>query len=424
MKHSIAAALAAMLLVLTALPVRAAVVTENWDLGAGSWEPNTTRTILEWRPDGGVGDSGYLFTAQTETGFLVAGARSSSRIYVGDYAAKDYNLVGCDLQFFAGRIDSVFFRARYLDSSYGGWHVPLTDDFTPGTWQTCEVTFDPLWTDDEARAAGWVQEAAAPSFQETMANVFTAEIRILGGLDLEVGIDNLRLGNPTTCRSMLIDPLESMDLDSGLVLGLPSPQVDFSFYEPSKSAPLGLAFIPAPQREVSFLDGVAFATVQESDVVGVVFDTDPGSLPLDYDDTVLVRTEQGRYFKVGRAVNGGLGTAEFCYEELFPEVSGVDEGSGTPRPGLAGRVEAHPNPFNPRTTITFSLDREGFATVTIHDMRGRLVRKLARATFSAGDQALPWNGRDDTGRAVPSGAYFVKVDAGGASHVGRMMLLR
>ena len=69
----------------------------------------------------------------------------------------------------------------------------MTTDFTPGAWQSVAIEFDPQWSDGEAIAAGWVQESTSGTFQETMANVYTAGIRFLGDGDLEAGIDNFQL---------------------------------------------------------------------------------------------------------------------------------------------------------------------------------------------------------------------------------------
>lgn len=93
-----------------------------------------------------------------------------------------------------GSFEAAVFRVRYMSGSYNGWYYPLTNDFTPNTWQQVSVQFDPTWTDPEAIAAGWIQETNTPSFQETMTNVYTTEIRVLGTGELDVGLDDFLLG--------------------------------------------------------------------------------------------------------------------------------------------------------------------------------------------------------------------------------------
>ncbi|MFO7608467.1 MAG: FlgD immunoglobulin-like domain containing protein [Candidatus Krumholzibacteriia bacterium] len=84
-----------------------------------------------------------------------------------------------------------------------------------------------------------------------------------------------------------------------------------------------------------------------------------------------------------------------------------------------------PNPFNPRTELRFTLDREQAVTVAVFDLAGRRVRTLADGrVLAAGPQTLAWDGRDEQGRAAPSGVYLARVTAGGARLDAKMTLLR
>ncbi len=94
------------------------------------------------------------------------------------------------------------------------------------------------------------------------------------------------------------------------------------------------------------------------------------------------------------------------------------DGSGDldPDPGLVPRhLEvrgAYPNPFNPTTTIRFATAAEGPVRVTLFDVQGRRVRRLADEIMPAGARSLVWDGRDDQGLAAPSGVYFGLIEAG------------
>jgi hypothetical protein len=83
-----------------------------------------------------------------------------------------------------------------------------------------------------------------------------------------------------------------------------------------------------------------------------------------------------------------------------------------------------PNPFNPETEIEFGLPRESTVRARVFDVSGRLVKDLINATFPAGVQVLHWNGRDDRGRQVGSGVYYLDLRADSFSARRRMVLLR
>jgi len=84
-----------------------------------------------------------------------------------------------------------------------------------------------------------------------------------------------------------------------------------------------------------------------------------------------------------------------------------------------------PNPFNPKATLRFALPRAAAVDLVIFDVNGRQVRRLlAGEQRPAGHHALDWNGRDESGRALPSGVYFARFAAGGFTAERRLVLLR
>jgi hypothetical protein len=85
---------------------------------------------------------------------------------------------------------------------------------------------------------------------------------------------------------------------------------------------------------------------------------------------------------------------------------------------------AAPNPFNPETTIFYSVQGSGIVAIRIFSVDGRLIRSLSEEHAAAGTCQVHWNGRDDGGRPVPSGLYFVKVEQDGISSVGKLSVLR
>jgi hypothetical protein len=93
-----------------------------------------------------------------------------------------------------------------------------------------------------------------------------------------------------------------------------------------------------------------------------------------------------------------------------------------PRP--RNTLSVSPNPFNPRTTITFSLAEAGDVNVGVYDLVGRRVTVLANRRFSVGDHVLQWDGRDAAGRALPTGVYLARMKSMDGVRSEKMTLVR
>jgi hypothetical protein len=85
---------------------------------------------------------------------------------------------------------------------------------------------------------------------------------------------------------------------------------------------------------------------------------------------------------------------------------------------------AYPNPFNPSTTIRFSLAEAGSVKLSIYDLAGRRVRTLLDGSQEAGAHELEWRGRDDAGHTLASGVYFLRFIAGDVSDSSKLILLK
>jgi hypothetical protein len=83
-----------------------------------------------------------------------------------------------------------------------------------------------------------------------------------------------------------------------------------------------------------------------------------------------------------------------------------------------------PNPFNPNTTIAFSLQSAADVSLTIYDVAGRRVRELVNEKRNAGAYRSDWNGRNDSGQPVASGVYFYKLVAGTFTDTKKMTILK
>jgi len=102
--------------------------------------------------------------------------------------------------------------------------------------------------------------------------------------------------------------------------------------------------------------------------------------------------------------------------------SGLTPAVDVPMP--VSLAQNRPNPFNPKTSIAFSLDRDGPVTLRVFDARGRLVRTLVNETRAAGQHVVDWDGRDDAGRREAAGVYLYSLEAGGTSVQRKMTLVK
>ena len=84
----------------------------------------------------------------------------------------------------------------------------------------------------------------------------------------------------------------------------------------------------------------------------------------------------------------------------------------------------YPNPFNPSTTISFSIPKDSRVLLTIFNIKGQKVKDLVSENMLRGHHKFVWDGRDDGNRKVSSGIYFVKLSAAGNSCTHKMMLMK
>ncbi len=79
-------------------------------------------------------------------------------------------------------------------------------------------------------------------------------------------------------------------------------------------------------------------------------------------------------------------------------------------PARTALLDNIPNPFNLLTEVVFDLARSGPVRLTVHDVRGRLVRVLRDGSLEAGRHTERWDGRDAAGREVASGTYLLRLE--------------
>jgi hypothetical protein len=83
-----------------------------------------------------------------------------------------------------------------------------------------------------------------------------------------------------------------------------------------------------------------------------------------------------------------------------------------------------PNPFNPSTTLAYSLKDPGHVTLNIYNVLGQNVRILVDEYQDAGRYTTIWDGHDDRGNVVASGMYFYRIKSGDFTEIKKMVMVK
>lgn len=166
----------------------------------------------------------------------------------------------------------------------------------------------------------------------------------------------------------------------------------------------------------SFVNGTSLACPLVAGVAALLLEARPGATHLQIMDALRQTASQSG--SPDREYGFGIVDAS---EALDYIATGVGD---TPARAGAFLHPAHPNPFNPSTTIRYDLSVGARVNVSIFDVRGALVSTLVDEMQSAGNRSLVWNARDAEGRALASGVYLCRLDAGGVRQTRKLVLLK
>jgi hypothetical protein len=123
----------------------------------------------------------------------------------------------------------------------------------------------------------------------------------------------------------------------------------------------------------------------------------------------------GTYVIAGYTGSWGAGGDDAWMIKLDSDATGIENRA----PEHRLQVRAHPNPFNPATTITYRLESACHATISVYDAAGRRLETLLDGVLPAGERGLTWNAS-----GYPSGVYFVRLEARGETRVAKAVLLK
>ncbi|MCF7824645.1 MAG: T9SS type A sorting domain-containing protein [Candidatus Marinimicrobia bacterium] len=86
-------------------------------------------------------------------------------------------------------------------------------------------------------------------------------------------------------------------------------------------------------------------------------------------------------------------------------------------------MDAYPNPFNPSTTLNFQILNDAYVSFKIYDLRGNEIIQLIQRQMEAGWYSVVWEPLESGGKAIPSGIYIARIQAGPNSQTVKMMYL-
>ena len=95
--------------------------------------------------------------------------------------------------------------------------------------------------------------------------------------------------------------------------------------------------------------------------------------------------------------------------------------------GIARRFDLalpRPNPSRGETTVDFELGQPARVVLDVFDAKGRMVKRIADARFTAGHHASLWRGDDEAGHALGSGVYYIRMQSGGVYTTRRTVRIR
>jgi photosystem II stability/assembly factor-like uncharacterized protein len=158
--------------------------------------------------------------------------------------------------------------------------------------------------------------------------------------------------------------------------------------------------------------------------VGAFYTTDAGSTwaPLGTDLPNCYITDMVLHNPTRTLVAGTYGRSAFKLD--VSQIVGVEARADLPVRSILTLGQNHPNPFSSSTSIPFTLSKESSVRLEVFNSAGARVRTLEQGVSAAGSHEALWDGRDNTGNALPAGTYIYRLRAEGLSRSRRMVLLR
>lgn len=217
----------------------------------------------------------------------------------------------------------------------------------------------------------------------------------------------------STLTSIIISPETPTHYTEFTLIDLPQPQG----INHTGDNETGDLYIHWQSPEDTVLPVVGFKVFRK-------FNTDQFYLVQDSEETtyheVLTLEGQYKYYIVVKYYNVD-GTPSPILNIPYPFV----EIAGSEIPGLVTKLNHnYPNPFNPSTTISFSLAKPAKTALTIYNLKGQIVKHLINGELNGGNYNIVWDGKDEKDRSVSTGVYFYRLVSGNYQCTQKMLLMK
>ncbi len=139
----------------------------------------------------------------------------------------------------------------------------------------------------------------------------------------------------------------------------------------------------------------------------------------EYDDGK--NRESFFYWGAGKRKPGQWGSLMFSGDRA--PATAVTEKIAT-QPKTSQLKANYPNPFNPSTTIPFTVDKVDHVTISVYNAIGQHIETLVNDVRAAGDYQVTWNGTHANGEKAASGIYFIRMTTGNSTFVQKALLVQ
>ncbi len=147
------------------------------------------------------------------------------------------------------------------------------------------------------------------------------------------------------------------------------------------------------------------------------------STQVDLDTTIFYSIDF--HFQLGSAYNRVKSYPRFIPGKVrVGSTTDVSDGDTPALPRELNLAQNQPNPFNPSTTISFSLPARADVSLEVFNVLGQKIRTLAEGGFEAGVHTVVFDGRDDRGRELATAMYFYRLKTGAEVRTRKMMLIK